>query len=111
MTAIQQAPWSLRSYAGLIAATAILTVLATGRGWVGIFWAGALGIGVCNGSRAIWWLCVAVNALFLILAPFASSVFWLSIPLALIALALLLMPESRRYVFARDPESSEASDG
>lgn len=70
MAAIQQAPWSLRSYAGLIVTTAILATLATGEGWMSILWASAFGIGICNGSRVIWWLCVVGNALLLISAPF-----------------------------------------
>jgi hypothetical protein len=59
--AIQRAPWSLRSYAGLIVAMAILTALVIGGSqfWMRVLWAVAFGIGICAGTRVIWWLCVA----------------------------------------------------
>ena len=113
MAAIRRAPSSLRSYAGLIVAMAMLTALATGgsQSWARAIWAGAFGIAACTGSRIIWWLLVVGNALALVVAPILFSVSWLSIPLSLIGLALLLAPESRAYVFKRDPNSSQASDG
>lgn len=90
---------------------AILTALETGgsQSWARVLWAVVFGLGVCDGSRAIWWLCVVANVLFLISVSFLFSGLWLSIPLSLICLTLLLVPESRRYVFERDPEPSRVS--
>jgi hypothetical protein len=112
MTAIQQAPWSLRSYAALIFAAAILTALATGRieSWTRVLWVAAFGIAICGGSRIIWWLLVVGNALYLFVGPILLGDTWLSIPFGLIGLALLLAPESRRYVFERDPKPGRASE-
>ena len=110
--AIQKAPWSLRSYAALISARAFLAALATGgsQSWTRVFWAAVIGIGVSSGSRFFWWFCIVVNGLVLIAAPFVSSNLWRSIPLNLVGLTLLLVPESRRYVFGRDREPSRTSD-
>jgi hypothetical protein len=70
------------------------------------------GIAVCTGSRVIWWLLVAGNVLATLVVPiFFSGVPWIAIPIGLVALALLLAPESRRYVFERDPEPEEVADG
>jgi len=107
--ALQRAPWSLRSYTGLIAAMATLTALAEGssEGWVRVFWTTVFGIGACEGSRTMWCLCVLANVLFLTLDPFPFGDRWLSIPFSLICMALLLVPESRRYVFERGREPSQ----
>lgn len=113
MAAIKRAPWSLRSYAALILASAIRTALATGgsESWSRVLWVAGFGILICRGSRIIWWLLVVGNSLYLIVTPFLFGELWLSIPLSVIGLALLLAPESRRYVFKRDPEPSPASEG
>lgn len=113
MTAIRQAPWSLRSYAALTLAIGILAAYATGRGqsWANVLGAAALGIAACTGNRAIWWLLVAWNACILCLFPVFFGATWRVSPFGFIGLALLLAPASRRYVFARDPEPSPASDG
>ena len=114
MTAIQRAPWSLRAYAALLLAVAVLFALAEGgsQNWTRVAWAGVWGILACTGSRPIWWLPVAGNVLATFVVPLlVSGVPWIAIPLGLVALALLLAPESRRYVFGRDPESEEAADG
>jgi hypothetical protein len=112
MAAIQRAPWSLRSYAALIVALALLSALAVGgeQSLVRVLWAGAFGIAACTGNRIIWWLLVAGNVLALVAAPVLFSDWWLSIPLSLVGLALLLAPESRRYVFERSPKAIEGSD-
>ena len=111
MTAIQRAPWSLRFYAGLIVAIAILTALATGgsQTWANVLWAAAFGIAVCTGSRIVWWLLVVGNTVTFAV-PFLFSVSWLAIPLSLVGLALLLAPESQRYVFEREGKPSRISE-
>lgn len=114
LAAIQQAPWSLRFYLGLNVAVAILLALTTGdeQSWTAVFWAAVFGIAICEGSRVIWWWLIVVNVVALFVIPMFFSVSWLSIPLSLIGLALLLAPESRRYVFDRDPEPGhEVSEG
>jgi hypothetical protein len=113
MAAIQRAPWSLRSYAALIVATALLVSLTAGgeQSWVRVLWAATFGIAACTGNRIVWWLLVAGNVLALAAAPILLSDWWISIPLSLIGLALLLAPESRRYVFERNLKSGEISDG
>jgi len=112
MAAIQRAPWSLRSYALLIVATALLIALAVGgeQSWVRVLWAAAFGIAACSGERIAWWLLVVINVLALVAAPFFFGDWWLSIPLSLVGLALLLAPESRRYVFERSPKPIDGSD-
>lgn len=113
MSAIKQAPWSLRSYAALTVAIVLLSAYATGRGqsWASIIWAAVIGVAACTGDRAIWWLLVAWNACILVLFPVFFGDSWRVSPIGFIGLALLLAPASRRYVFKRDPEPSRVSEG
>lgn len=113
MDAIRRAPWSLRVYAGLIGAIAILAAHTNGRGqsWTGVLWGAVCGIAVCTGNRAIWWLLVAWNAYLLVVFPILLGGSWSAMAFGLIGLALLLAPGSRRYVFERGSEPTPASDG
>lgn len=108
MTAIRQSPWSLRFYAGIMIAIAILSQVRGGRGsWAGVLWTVALGIATCTGSRAIWWLLVVGDVLILIELLVRGH--WEVALFLLVGLVLLFTPASRRFVFARDPEPSQVS--
>jgi hypothetical protein len=112
MTAIKQAPLSLRAYAGLTVAIGFCAAYAIGSGqsWANILGAAAIGVAACTGNRTIWWLLVAWNAYVLVLFPVFGGG-WIVSSFGFIGLVLLLAPASRRYVFEREPEPSRASDG
>jgi len=86
MAAVKRAPWSLRAYAGLNVAAAILVALEVGGGesWVRVLWVAAFWNPLCSGSRIIWWLPVAGNALALVVIPVFLNGSCLAIPFSLI---------------------------
>lgn len=98
-----RAPWSLRGYALLLVASAIGVAIALGGGsnWTRVVWAAIFGVGACEGNRWFWWFLVLGNIASVIAAPFivGTAAAWLPITIGLVALALLLLPDSRRYVF------------
>ncbi len=101
MSALRNAPWTLRVYAVIVTATAILnTVLSHGRGALGVLIAPALAVGVCQGSRLVWWFLVVLNALFVAVSPLLFPTTWIaSAASGVVVLGLLLAPQSRQHVF------------
>jgi hypothetical protein len=101
MSAVRTAPWTLRVYAVIVTATAILnTVLSHGRGALGLLIAPALAVGVCQGSRLVWWFLVVLNTLVVAASSLLFPTTWIAAAASgVVALLCLLAPQSRQHVF------------
>jgi hypothetical protein len=101
MSAIAQAPWSLRAYAALVVGTGLAVAVFTPAesSWVRVLWAVVFAVCVCTGNRFVWWFVVTANAVVLVASPFLFGQWLAPMALSLAGLVCLLAPASRDYVF------------
>jgi hypothetical protein len=97
MSALRKSPWTLRVYAVILIALAVTE--SPRQAALPTLIRLVLAIGLCQGSRLVWWFLVVSNALILTTAPFLLHLSWYEFVVNVVGLICLLAPQSRHFVF------------
>lgn len=110
----KRVPWSLWLYCATLVAGWVRIEVGTHRPIPGKVLFAALVFawiyGLLKAVGWVWTLTVVIGVLALVPYAFIAPFDWLGVVGSLVALALLLLPVTRRY-FAEDPRAAEAGTG
>lgn len=105
-----RAPITLRAYAVLTVLLSAASIAGTGHfDYLPLILVNVVvAYFLLRGVRWLWWVIVVTSGLFLVQTAIMGGIRWFQMAGNVVLLVLLLLPQTRRYFFDRDPAPASA---